>query len=151
MYFFTYWVDFYSKYLSFQNIISILLADAMELQKMLSFFHPFVVRTIIPKAFAHSILLKISKQSTVWQNVDGEVFLMFIEYTESAAINKRKRLIKYLNTLNRTAKRRGLSKVHQPFHRINVPRWTYGTTFYFSSRGNDSHKFRSWRNNSMNL
>ena len=56
------------------------------------------------------LLLKISQQKfTVWQNrIGSEVFFIFIEYTEPAAINKSKRLIKYLNTLNRTAKKRGL-------------------------------------------
>lgn len=55
------------------------------------------------------LLLKISQQKfTVRQNIGSEVFFIFIEYTEPAAINKSKRLIKYLNTLNRTAKKRGL-------------------------------------------
>ena len=55
------------------------------------------------------LLLKISQQKfTLWQNIGSEVFFIFIEYTEPAAINKSKRLIKYLNTLNRTAKKRGV-------------------------------------------
>ena len=55
------------------------------------------------------LLLKISQQKfNVWQNIGSEVFFIFIEYTEPAAINKSKRLIKYLNTLNRTAKKRGV-------------------------------------------
>ena len=55
------------------------------------------------------LLLKISQQKfTVRQNIGSEVFFIFIEYTEPAAINKSKRLIKYLNTLNRTAKKGGL-------------------------------------------
>ena len=110
MYFFTYWVDFYRKYLSFQNITSILLADAIELQKILFFFHPVCICgwDNNPKSLCAFKLLKISQQNTVWQNIDSEVFLTFIEYTEPAAINKSKRLIKHLNTLNRTAKKRGL-------------------------------------------
>lgn len=110
MYFFTYWVDFYSKYLPFQNITSILLADAMELQKIPFFFIQYCICGWgnNPKSLCAFKLLKISQQNTVWQNKDSEVFLIFIEYTEQAAINKSKRLIKYLNTLNRTAKKRGL-------------------------------------------
>ena len=104
-------MDFNSKYLSFQNITSILLADAMELQKILFFFfHPVCIRgwDNNPESLCALKLLKISQQNTVRQNIDSEVFLIFIEYAEQAAINKSKRLIKYLNTLNRTAKKRGL-------------------------------------------
>jgi len=110
MYFFTYQVVFYSKYLSFQNITSILLADAMQLQKLLFFLHPVCIcgRDNNPKSLCAFKLLKISQQNTVWQNIGSEVFLLFIEYTEPAAINKSKSLIKYPNTLNRTAKKRGL-------------------------------------------
>lgn len=111
MYFFTYRVVLYSKYLSFQNITSILLADAMQLPPPPPiFFHPVCICgwDNNPKSLCAFKLLKISKQNTVWQNIDSEVFLIFIEYTEPAAINKSKRLIKYLKTLNRTTKKRGL-------------------------------------------
>ena len=74
------------------------------------FFHPVCICgwDNNPKSLCAFKLLKISKQNTVWQNIDSEVFLIFIEYTEPAAINKSKRLIKYLKTLNRTTKKRGL-------------------------------------------
>ena len=118
---------------------------------LIQFTLNFVVGTIIPQAFAHSTYWKSHINNTVWQNIGTKVFLIFIQYTEPAAINKSKRLIKYLNSLNRIAKKRGLLQSVPAFHHIHVPRWTYGTTFYFSSRRNDPHKFRSWIDNSVNL
>lgn len=152
MYFLTSCVDLYSKYLTYQNITAILLADAMKLQKVL-FFDPVYICgwDNNPTSFAHSTYWKSHINNTVWQNIGTKVFLIFIQYTEPAAINKSKRLIKYLNSLNRIAKKRGLLQSVPAFHHIHVPRWTYGTTFYFSSRRNDPHKFRSWIDNSVNL